>query len=92
MVSAKLMGDSPENSRAIFIRGGEPWLMGYSTENSLPIFIRGGEPWLMNYCWRTQKCRNLCIPHAFLEGKTAEDPLREMLRKMAASHALAVTM
>src|SRR5882724_8086377 len=23
------------------------------------------------YCWRTQKCRNLCIPHAFLEGKKA---------------------
>src|SRR5215475_2948915 len=25
------------------------------------------------YCWRTQKCRNLCIPHAFLEGKKAEE-------------------
>src|SRR5262245_40060383 len=23
------MGDSPENSPAIIIRGGEPWLMGY---------------------------------------------------------------
>ena len=23
----------------------------------------------MTYCWRTQKCRNLCIPHAFFEGK-----------------------
>src|SRR5438093_10785545 len=23
------------------------------------------------YCWRTRKCRNLCIPHAFLEGKKA---------------------
>src|SRR5262249_7329371 len=23
------MGDSPENSPAIFIRGGEPWLMNY---------------------------------------------------------------
>src|SRR4030095_3024060 len=23
------MGDSPENSLTIFIRGGEPWLMGY---------------------------------------------------------------
>ena len=23
------------------------------------------------YCWRTQKCRNLCIPHVFLEGKKA---------------------
>ena len=21
------------------------------------------------YCWRTQKCRNLCIPHAFFEGQ-----------------------
>src|SRR5262249_4112503 len=30
------------------------------------------------YCWRTPKCRNLCIPHAFLEGKTAEKtPLRK---------------
>jgi hypothetical protein len=29
VVSAKLMGDSPENSLTIFIRGGEPWLMGY---------------------------------------------------------------
>ena len=25
----QLMRDSPENSPAIFIRGGEPWLMGY---------------------------------------------------------------
>src|SRR5262249_43206567 len=23
------------------------------------------------YCWRTQKCRNWCVPHAFLEGKKA---------------------
>src|SRR5438132_4127810 len=23
------------------------------------------------YCWRTRKGRNLCIPHAFLEGKKA---------------------
>ena len=23
------------------------------------------------YCWRTRKCRNLCFPHAFLEGKKA---------------------
>ena len=23
------------------------------------------------YCWRTRKCRNLCTPHAFLEGKKA---------------------
>jgi hypothetical protein len=29
VVSAKLMGDSTENSLVIFIRGGEPWLMGY---------------------------------------------------------------
>src|SRR4029453_13099641 len=39
VVSAKLMGDSPENSLTSFIRGGEPWLMGYcwptSPENSL---------------------------------------------------------
>src|SRR5437763_9997685 len=43
----------------------------YSPENSPAIFIRGGEPWLMTYCWRTQKCRNVCIPHAFFEGKKA---------------------
>src|SRR5215216_2229609 len=24
-----------------------------------------------SYCWRIQKCRNLCIPHAFFEGKKA---------------------
>jgi hypothetical protein len=29
VVSAKLMGDSTENSLPIFIRGGEPWLMNY---------------------------------------------------------------
>jgi restriction system protein len=23
------------------------------------------------YCWRTQKCRNLCVPHACFEGKKA---------------------
>jgi transposase len=23
------------------------------------------------YCWRTQKCRNLCVRHAFFEGKKA---------------------
>jgi hypothetical protein len=23
------------------------------------------------YCWRTPKCRNVCIPHACLEGKNA---------------------
>jgi hypothetical protein len=23
------------------------------------------------HCWRTQKCQNLCVPHAFLEGKKA---------------------
>jgi len=21
------------------------------------------------YCWRTQKCRHLCVPHTFFEGK-----------------------
>src|SRR6266516_526531 len=25
------------------------------------------------YCWRTQKCRNVCIPHAFQEGKKARE-------------------
>jgi hypothetical protein len=25
----------------------------------------------LGYCWRTQKCRKLCIPHAILEGKKA---------------------
>src|SRR6266487_903807 len=33
---------------------------------TLSRVIRG-----IGYCWRTQKCRNLCIPHAFLEGKKA---------------------
>src|SRR6266436_2913608 len=23
------------------------------------------------YCWPTPKCRNMCVPHAFLEGKKA---------------------
>src|SRR5437763_1224403 len=23
------------------------------------------------YCWRTQKCRNMGVPHTFLEGKKA---------------------
>ena len=23
------------------------------------------------YCWRTQKCRNVCLPHAFFEGQKA---------------------
>src|SRR5215475_10314761 len=44
---------------------------GYSTENSPAIFIRGGEPWLMSYCWPTPKCRNLCVPPTFFEGKKA---------------------
>src|SRR5437016_3719364 len=26
---------------------------------------------MAGYCWRTRKCRNLCLPHAFLEGKKA---------------------
>ena len=25
----------------------------------------------VGYCWRTQKCRNLCIPYAFFEGQKA---------------------
>src|SRR2546427_10832013 len=24
-----------------------------------------------SYCWRTQKCRNFCLTHAFLEGQEA---------------------
>src|SRR2546425_8187354 len=24
-----------------------------------------------SYCWRTQKCRNLCVIHAFFEGQEA---------------------
>src|SRR5215475_1218243 len=27
----------------------------------------------VGYCWRTRKCRNLSSPHAFLEGKKAEE-------------------
>jgi hypothetical protein len=30
-------GYSPENSRAIFIRGGEPWLMGYCWPTSFKV-------------------------------------------------------
>jgi hypothetical protein len=37
VVSAKLMGDSPENSLTIFIRGGEPWLMGYCWPTSFKV-------------------------------------------------------
>src|SRR5262245_60950429 len=33
--------------------------------------MRGGDCRVMTYCWRTQKCRNLCVPHAFFEGKKA---------------------
>jgi hypothetical protein len=25
------------------------------------------------YCWPTPKCQNLCVQHAFLEGKKAEE-------------------
>src|SRR5437870_9482588 len=25
------------------------------------------------YCWPTPKCRNLCVQHAFFEGKKAEE-------------------
>jgi hypothetical protein len=28
-------------------------------------------PKTTRYCWRTHKCRNLWIPHAFFEGKKA---------------------
>src|SRR5687767_10762292 len=31
------------------------------------VHITGG------YCWSTPKCRNMCVPHAFLEGKKAEE-------------------
>src|SRR4029453_9157185 len=31
------MGDSPENSLTIFIRGGEPWLMGYCWPTSFKV-------------------------------------------------------
>jgi hypothetical protein len=30
------------------------------------------------YCWPTPKCRNLCVQHAFVEGKKAK---RTFLRK-----------
>jgi transposase len=29
------------------------------------------------YCWRTQRCRNLCVPHTFLEGKKAGETFQE---------------
>src|SRR5262245_23611426 len=36
------------------------------------------------YCWRTRKCRNLSSPHAFLEGKKAEEtaPRRSTARTL----------
>src|SRR5215470_6974394 len=57
---------------------------GYSPKNSPAIFIRGGELRLMRYCWRTQKCRNVCIPHAFFEGRKAEEtsPRKSTLRPL----------
>src|SRR6266702_5464447 len=27
----------------------------------------------VGYCWPTPKCRNLCVQHAFFEGKKAEE-------------------
>jgi hypothetical protein len=33
---------------------------------------------MMGYCWPTPKCRNLCVQHAFVEGKKAK---RTFLRK-----------
>jgi AAA domain len=38
--------------------------------------LRSREPQVVShkthgYCWRTQKCRNLCIPYTFFEGKKA---------------------
>ena len=40
--------------------------------------IRGFRPpyvWMktFGYCWPTPKCQNLCVPHAFFEGKKAEE-------------------
>jgi hypothetical protein len=29
-------------------------------------------PTQQGYCWRIQKCCNLCVQHAFTEGKKAE--------------------
>src|SRR5262245_31703965 len=40
---------------------------GMQSEGRIVSQKRGG------YCWRTQKCRNLCISHAFFEGKKAEE-------------------
>src|SRR5262245_38022843 len=36
------------------------------------------------YFWRTQKCRTLCIPHAFFEGQKAEEtsPSKSTLRTL----------
>src|SRR3954453_1714161 len=47
--------------------------MGDSAENRPAIFIRGGERWLMSYCWPTPQRQNLCVQHAFFEGKKAEE-------------------
>jgi hypothetical protein len=37
VVSTKLMGDSPENSPTIFMRGGELWLMRYCWPTSFKV-------------------------------------------------------
>jgi len=36
------------------------------------------------YCWPTPKCRNLCVQHAFFEGKKAEEtsPRKSALRTL----------
>jgi hypothetical protein len=41
------------------------YISNTKNENSYAMHITGG------YCWRTQKCRNLCVRHAFFEGKKA---------------------
>src|SRR5262249_9415969 len=36
-----------------------------------PDCSRSSDKKTTRYCWRTQKCRNLCIPHTLFEGKKA---------------------
>src|SRR6266481_8605016 len=38
---------------------------GVFRDNKICVSFKGG------YGWRTQKCRNMCIPYTFFEGKKA---------------------
>jgi hypothetical protein len=62
VVSAKLMGDSLENSPAIFIRGGEPWLMGYCWPTPFKVL---GVLFLGEVCSAFLPSKKACWSHQF---------------------------